>query len=472
MKNFENSIMRGEFRGDFTRDSFHPEKTYSRVLMQQGRVQLDADWNEQVSITLHHLRSLACDVAGPHWGPHEGSGFEIKLAGNKDFSIGAGHYYVNGILCEASEDATYLKQPHLPAPDPIPAPSDDQAILIYLDVWERHISAVEDDTIREVALGGPDTASRAQIIWQVRVMALPAIDIGDGEIDSPAALRRIKEDYNLFLTAIQDRYTFGSAGRLAAQAKDRSATDTEPCLVQPKARYRGPENQLYRVEIHSPSKSDLPGTFKWSRENGAVVFPIRNRTDSDNVATLTLEHLGLDERFGLKADDWVEVLDDDDVLSGTRVDLLQVMTVDIENRQVTLKGIPSSPAGQDDSKHPYLRRWDQRNGNQDGIPIKLSADNKPQWLDLEDGVQISFFANADANNPFRQGDYWLIPARQLTGDVEWPVQGDTPQALLPHGVRHHYAPLAVIASSKKATAASGATNTLIDSRRILMQNWV
>ena len=39
--------MQGEYRGDFTRDTFNPLKHFSRVLMQQGRVQLDADWNEQ-----------------------------------------------------------------------------------------------------------------------------------------------------------------------------------------------------------------------------------------------------------------------------------------------------------------------------------------------------------------------------------------------------------------------------------------
>ena len=37
-------------KGDFTRDLFDPTKHYSGVLMQQGRVQLDADWNEQDSI--------------------------------------------------------------------------------------------------------------------------------------------------------------------------------------------------------------------------------------------------------------------------------------------------------------------------------------------------------------------------------------------------------------------------------------
>ena len=60
--------MEGEFRGDFSRDSFDPLKHFSRVLMQQGRVQLDADWNEQTSIVLHYLQALASDIIGPFGG--------------------------------------------------------------------------------------------------------------------------------------------------------------------------------------------------------------------------------------------------------------------------------------------------------------------------------------------------------------------------------------------------------------------
>ena len=37
--------------------------------MQQGRVQLDADWNEQADILLHYLRTLAADLIGPFGGP-------------------------------------------------------------------------------------------------------------------------------------------------------------------------------------------------------------------------------------------------------------------------------------------------------------------------------------------------------------------------------------------------------------------
>ena len=36
--------------GDYSRQRFDPRKQFSAVLMQQGRVQLDADWNEQGAI--------------------------------------------------------------------------------------------------------------------------------------------------------------------------------------------------------------------------------------------------------------------------------------------------------------------------------------------------------------------------------------------------------------------------------------
>ena len=51
-------------KGDFTRWTFDPQKRFSQVLMQQGRVQLDADWNEQTSILLHYLRTLAAHIIG------------------------------------------------------------------------------------------------------------------------------------------------------------------------------------------------------------------------------------------------------------------------------------------------------------------------------------------------------------------------------------------------------------------------
>src|ERR1043166_7298577 len=124
--------------GDFTRDTFNPAKNYSRVLMQQGRVTLDADWNEQTSIFLRYLRLLTRDIFGPHAGPSEDLGFEIianlpdpqldpklamlcpdasrraelkKAIRDGDVLIGPGRYYVDGLLVENHKPILYSEQP-------------------------------------------------------------------------------------------------------------------------------------------------------------------------------------------------------------------------------------------------------------------------------------------------------------------------------------------------------------------------
>ncbi len=443
---------RGEFRGDFTRDTFDPLRHFSRVLMQQGRVQLDADWNEQVSILVHYLRLLGTSLLGPHCAPRTidglpGPGFKIS-ANDSTFDIAAGHYYVNGILCENDDEKlTYHSQLDLPL-------TADESLtkgtyLVYLDVWERHLSYVEDDYMREKALGGPDTATRARIVWQVKVVNHN--DFPDGDIDP----KKFKQNYAIFLDALTNaEEKKPGSGLLMARARKKPDDTTDPCLTSPEASYRGSENQLYRVEIHKSSVDEVGPTFKWSRENGSVIFPITKISDNK----ITLEHLGRDNRFGLKPNDWVEIVDDDYILRNRADTLLQILEIDPENIQVTLKDKPEPLVRTDENKHPYLRRWDQIDGNLNGVPVK-EGDQESDWILLEDGVQIQFptldaiksenpiqFPTPDKDNignlhVYQTGDYWLIPARVTTGDVEWPGPLDAPYALLPQGVEHHYAPL-------------------------------
>src|SRR5215208_995058 len=117
-------------RADLTRDTFDAREHFTRVLMQPGRVQLDAATNEQVSILWHYLQTLAADLIGPHGGPEVNSGFEITLEPGDsntpaDLSISPGRYYVDGILCENEAvdregnevKVTYRTQPDYPLPD-------------------------------------------------------------------------------------------------------------------------------------------------------------------------------------------------------------------------------------------------------------------------------------------------------------------------------------------------------------------
>jgi hypothetical protein len=85
------------------------------------------------------------------------SGFKIP-----DFLISAGRYYVDGILCENEPLTSYLTQTDLPRlkSDVQPVVSTPGLYLVYVDVWQRLLTALDDPSIREIALGGPDTATR------------------------------------------------------------------------------------------------------------------------------------------------------------------------------------------------------------------------------------------------------------------------------------------------------------------------
>jgi len=156
--------------GDFSRVTFAPGKHYSSVLLQQGRVQLDADANEQAALGLYHLRAALADIIGPYGGPATDS-FKIGLkqgAKNEltDLLVQPGHYYIDGILCENdADDVSYLHQPDLfPGDGEYPLPAAFP-FVVYLRVFERLVNGVQDPATREIALGdnGPDTAARAQV---------------------------------------------------------------------------------------------------------------------------------------------------------------------------------------------------------------------------------------------------------------------------------------------------------------------
>ena len=50
-------------KADITRKTFDAKKHYFKVNMQQGKVQIDADWNEQVDIEDYHHRTYLTDIS-------------------------------------------------------------------------------------------------------------------------------------------------------------------------------------------------------------------------------------------------------------------------------------------------------------------------------------------------------------------------------------------------------------------------
>jgi hypothetical protein len=426
-------------KGDFSRDTFNFKKNFRRVLMEQGRVQLDADWNEQSSILLHYIQTLAADLIGPHAGP--GDGFALKIVKNtngtfKDLTIEAGHYYVDGILCENAEKVSFFEQPHVFFPDDEDKTIDLSApFFAYLDVWERHVTSLEDESIADVALGGIPTASRSQVVWQVKLREVSQNITRCANFEPPAP---------------------GNA-LLIADVPESDEFD-DPCNIAPDSRYRGAENQLYRVEIHTGNVEEFGGvdntvtpTFKWSRENGSAIFPVISITVGGDTTEVRLAHLGRDDKFGLREGDWVEIVDDGYTLGNRPAKLLKVTVIDRDETSVTLKGATAIAATATSKNHALLRRWDQKPGNSEDRDLTLGDDNAAEivegtgdnnWLTLEDGIQIQFVKTTGENSTYRTGDYWLIPARTATGDIIWEQdENGIPQPQLSHGVKHHYAPL-------------------------------
>ncbi len=162
-------------KGDFTRQTFRASNHYRGVLQQQGRVQLDADWNEQVLLQAYLDRLVAEDTIGPHGAPEHAAGLAIvgtdgqppaRPLAPDELQISPGHCYVHGILCENEALVPLGDQPDLPGAG---LPPDHGGYIAFLDVWHRLITSADDPPLREVALGGPDTTTRTRTIWQVRV---------------------------------------------------------------------------------------------------------------------------------------------------------------------------------------------------------------------------------------------------------------------------------------------------------------
>ena len=486
-------------KGDFSRQTFAAgaRKHYSGVLMQQGRVQLDADWNEQGDINRYRTETEAVDVIGGCGAPIHAAGFEITTDG-KTLFIGGGRYYVDGLLAE--NDAGQIA---FGDQDKLDLPGADMAAvlaqmkekglsaaLVYLDVWQRHVTALDDRLLREVALGGPDTTTRIKTVWQVK--ALPIAGAGSEElaklreqqkqleaelasltqiaaqIQTEAAVVKQKLDQAAptspefkKLQALLQRATaklaevqaeadrgqaqlaeltkkieelgggsaspvcdaqlpgwddlFTPSGLLNARAQSPDSTQ-DACLPPPGAGYRRLENQLYRVEIHQGGPLGL-ATFKWSRDNGTVVTAI----ESIQGSVITVHDIGPDDALGFAHGQWVEISDDALELNGLPGQLAQIDTVNAATREIVLLGaaprpLATNPDGVDATRHPKLRRWDQTDqtgahGHRPGYPGHRSAGSR--W-------KMASAYNSRQSGPFRTGDYWLIPARTATGDLEWP----------------------------------------------------
>lgn len=437
--------------GDYTRFRYNPVKDTSGVLMQQGRVLLDQDWNEYVQAQERRWRAETIDIIGRAVVPTDAPGFELKFTGGV-LTIGIGRMYVDGLLAEnhgvdptdpanriydpilaelvGKQPILYTQQPYLPNPDPLPTGSDPH--VVYLDVWNREVTYLEDEGLIDQAVG-VDTATRLQTVWQVKV--LPDIAVVDCPSALPASL------------------TSPSAGQLSTKAAGVPAS-TDPCIVPASGGYRGSGNRCYRVEIQNGGTmgGGTAATFKWSRDNASVASKVTAINAALDTMTVVLTKRDAVLRF--QPNDWVEVTDDDRYFAGLPGEMRQVLSVDDVNLTIQLK--TALPAGEFDAtkpeRHTRVIRWDQSGIVRDQlnnviVDVDASGGLIPvpapgTSVVLEDGIQITFAIDpAISSGAFKNLDYWMFSARVIDASVETLVKAP------PAGIHHHYAKLGYINST-------------------------
>ncbi len=414
-------------KGDFTRLTFQPKKHYTTVRMQQGRLQLDADWNEQVDIQTYLQQQQARNIIGVAGVPKpestDGNGFEIHITPNnsgtndsqkQNLEISAGNIYVDGILCELETSTLFTQQSDYPEAVLPDKPDKDGVYVAYLDVWERHITALDDIEIREVALTSvPDTTTRTKTIQQVKLEKI-------GEIS----------EYSQIQSDLANRWknwwesAIGQPGKMSAKILPANSDSTQGS--------RQLENRLYRVEIHESGTLET-ATFKWSNNNGIIV----SRVQKISGDTITILDLGKDDSQTFyqkdKTENWIELTSEANELKGEPGVFLRLTEKTMGTKLVfdptTAKGNLQVYQNQVNLK---VRRWEQ-------VPKNTGAN----WLELgNEGIQIQF----DSSNSLKYhvGDYWLIPSREVTNDIEWPIKENQPESLPPQGIDHHYSLLALL----------------------------
>ena len=483
---------------DISRSTFRPRKNFLGVVMQQGRVQLDSDWNEWQSEFSRRVQAGTLDTIGQAVYPvSTPNAFKITpgtdATGKATLTIGAGRYYVDGLLAEnhgpesqaawdpalaelsgapafsnTSAATDYTQQPYLP--DAPPLPTDNNPYLVVLDVWQRDVTYLEDPALIDPAVN-IDTTGRLQTIWQVRLLPYTT----STETTPPANPDCGIDNPNL------DALEQPPAARLTTGVVPNTASG--PCCLSPNTGFTGQENQLYRVEIHqggTPAAAPLAGytfplpantpTFKWSSNNACVQTSVSNiasvSTSSGSVSQLTVASLGRDPILGFAAGDWIEITDDAYELNGQPGEIYQIANTVSSANLITLSGAVSShfPTGATTpSLHTRIRLWDQSAPGFSGIVNSTdSSGNTQLWinlsgtnsngqipvpppgttLELENGITVAFDLSPEPTtaNPtaFRTGDYWLFTARAADGSVE------TLTAAPPLGIHHHYAKLAIV----------------------------
>ena len=399
---------------DRARITYDESRQYRAVVMQQGRVTLEADWNEEWQMVNEELRKDVLDIVGPCCTPNDGYRvLETEHVPDPffDFSVSNGTMYVGGMRVFLANPLRYSQQPdwvdHLHDPDWVDpstlGETKNRREFIYLYLREQEVSAVEDSVLREVALGGPDTAQRLRLIQHI-------VRVSTDKRDCAGALAEAKKRWAVKgLNFDEQTMRLMSSGTLQASFQD-VIPNPDPCEPQAHGGYLGADNQLIRVQISGFDKASNTYRLIWGFDNASFLYRV---TVGDDLKTLKLQSRPVDDFHKPRADQAVEVLRSAAQLSSITNDYIAsptgiVATLDADyisdTQSITLPtALPAEY--RDTSKVPvvFLRVWEEEKAFTPGTPVVLGTT----------GVQVTL--QTTGKDPLHVGDYWLMAVRPNTG---------------------------------------------------------
>jgi hypothetical protein len=292
-------------------------------------------------------------------------------------------------------------------------------LMVYVEVWNKTVNYIDDDSIREPALGGPDTSLRKKLVGQVKASFV-------SRATTPSKAYELFRDINRFSSALFTLKIDQSAHQLPISFGE---VDLGGGLI--------PGNLHLSVEFHRGPAANgrtIDG-FKWSDENAAAVVRILKAIETDSFIVEEAEPV-IGESF--KEGDVVEVSNVATELHRQGGQLAQIVSIDQGEQDILIT--------LDSEIHPSLRRFEI--SGKTGFKMKL-APRLRRWsgliapfapksiYDLGRGIKVAFHGGKD--DFFRPGDYWTFAIRDRDHNRRY-----APQKATPDGVRTYGHPLALI----------------------------
>ena len=426
-------------KGEISRYSHRPDQRYSGVFWQMGRMLTDADEIELREIIAGAVAGLGDDTVSSG-APAEGGVVEVSAAGAA-VALRPGIVYADGLRGEVQGSTgdplgaldLYANQVDFPN-----APATTGDVVYYVDVWERTVTAIEDQGLLDAGLHGADTSFRSQLMAQIKWCP---------DADPP-----------FFETAANPQK--GNALLTAELRAAVTAPDPcDPCAEELELEARV-GNYLFRLEVHDvvgPADNPDSVVLKWSAENGAE----HHRNGQEPADFQTGKHI-----YEFYSDEAEKHLGAHGSTGFT------------PTRRALDDDYPASPP--DPADWPFVRRWDgfcalSRSGadltlsladgnligEDEGVPLTTAPGLG--HVEMAAGVLTleltSLKLTLDtAGKSMLAGDYWLVEVRERAPHDETIDQRVRVVTNEPLGIVHHYTRLV-------AADADGTIAPLSDAER-------